>query len=295
MLIAFVPGEICLVKVVCENRVERRDISCHAGHERRQQCGKRQAQHAGGAVFLHKRENHAVVVVFRNAVVETLPNPRVAVSVLRGGGDERGNSLAIRFLAKSLIDCLHTGIGLGRIGGFHGGDCLVIGFSRNHRRRDAITFFRYRCQRHGDHARNNHKERNEHFRDRTHQGRVAGGRHVPGGHGTLDDEEIRTPVAEAQYETETKDYRKQIHAHWVVRRTRQQRLPRAGPGVCTVFGAPRRRRLACITVQRGVHRVPTADIFQPKVNHWRKAEHDHEELQHFCIDRRCQSALQDIE
>ena len=43
-----------------------------------------------------------------------------------------------------------------------------------------------------------------------------------------------------------------------------------------------------------IHRTPATDIFESKINHRRKAKDDHKELEDFGVDRRGQSALQNI-
>jgi len=83
-----------------------------------------------------------------------------------------------------------------------------------------------------------------------------------------------------------------------VRGAGQQRLPGAGPGIAGVGGARlfevQRRGIDRHPLQGLVHGAPAAHVLKPQVHHGRKPEHDHEELKHFGVDRRGQTAFKDI-
>ena len=195
-------------------------------------------------------------------------------------GDQGTDFGGIYFFTQRVSYGRDGGGGIGSIRGFDHGHSLGIVFLGDNRRRHAIPLIRHGGQRNGDHAGNDNQEGEKHFRDRSDEGRIAGGGHVLGCHRALDDEEIGTPVAEAQHETEAKNHGKKIHAHGIGGRSAEERLPGAGPGVF-------RKAIALgNTVERRGHLIPAADIFQAEVNHRGKTENDHEKLEHLGVNRR---------
>ena len=72
MLVAFVRRQVGLVKIVGPNCVEGRDIAGHSGHERREQRRQRQPQQARRAILFDQRQNHAIVIVFDNGVLQSV-------------------------------------------------------------------------------------------------------------------------------------------------------------------------------------------------------------------------------
>ena len=61
VVVVAVLDDVGLPQVVGEDRVERRDVGRHAGHERREQAGDRQAQQAVGQQVAHQVEQRVVV------------------------------------------------------------------------------------------------------------------------------------------------------------------------------------------------------------------------------------------
>ncbi len=124
MRVAFVRHKEGLVEVVGPDGVEGGDVARHAGHERGQQGGERQAEQAGRTVFFHERKDDAVVVVFGDAVVNALLDLVVGQFVRGVGGDQRGDFVRIHLFAERVAHGFDSGGRIGRVGVFHGGHGL---------------------------------------------------------------------------------------------------------------------------------------------------------------------------
>ena len=62
VVVAVVLADVALPQVVAEDRVERRDVGGHAGHERGEQAGDRDAEQAVGQDVAHQQQQGVVVL-----------------------------------------------------------------------------------------------------------------------------------------------------------------------------------------------------------------------------------------
>ena len=128
-------------------------------------------------------------------------------------------------------------------------------------------------QRHGCDAGKNHDERQEHLGNGADQRSAARGGHGIGRHGSLHDQEIRAPVAEAQHEPQPRHHAEQFHAHGVF-----AGASHVVPGVGHVGGQARDDSL------------PSARLGARQNRQRRESGHDQEKLQNLVIDRAGQAA-----
>ena len=56
-------ANVALINIIGPHGVERRDVACHARHERGQQGSDAQAEHTGGEILFQQRDDRIVVVV----------------------------------------------------------------------------------------------------------------------------------------------------------------------------------------------------------------------------------------
>ena len=99
--------KIGLVQVVGPDRVECRDVARHARHEGRQERGQCQPEQPRRAVPLDQRQNHAIVIIFRDGVLHARTN--IGVAEIRRGLDDRIYFARHHLETRRLGDLLHSG------------------------------------------------------------------------------------------------------------------------------------------------------------------------------------------
>ncbi|MNX86090.1 hypothetical protein D3C86_1179540 [compost metagenome] len=118
-----------------------------------------------------------------------------------------------------------------------------------------------------DEPRGDDQEREEHLGDRGDQGRVARRVHVLSGHGALDHQEVRAPVAEREHEAQAHRHPQPLDAHGIAARGAQA-LPSVGKAIRHARDQP----------------VPASDVLEAQHDQRGEAEDDQEELEHLVVD-----------
>ena len=145
----------------------------------------------------------------------------------------------------------------------------------------------------GDHARQDHQGGKEHLGDGGNQRRPPGRRHRIRRHRPLDHQEVGAPVAEREHESQAHHHSEPLDAHRVgVWRSHVR--PGLRPGAFGKHLARGIRRTGGHGIELGHQGVPSADALQAEPDQRHETEHDHEELQHLVVDRRGQSAQENV-
>ncbi len=237
--------DIGLVDVVGPDGVEGGDVAGHSGHEAGEQRGEAEAEDSGREeVQEHDRDGEVVVV------------DRVAVGVEDG--------LAADGVGLLRDDAVGVLIVEGNLCGGAGNNGCRAGC---HVRGDGD----------GDEAGQDDEEREEHLGDGGDEGDAAGGDLGVGGHGALDDEEVRAPVAEGEHEAEAHGETDPLDAE--------------GVGVGVGHAAP--------GVRHGggeglLDSLPSAYVAQADPDERGEAGDDEEELQDLVIDGAGEAAEEDV-